>query len=275
MTSLSLFNPQPDRRIPSKEHMSKLVQFARARVEGGCLLKPGTYQKYMNYLRTKPTTGVTEKHHIIPKHMGGSHDPSNLIDIAVRDHVLAHLLLYLEEGGRGNLLAYTIRQSSQHIDLRSQGKLTDFLNKILKKGWYNSAVQSELGRKGGQKGGARKTLTQGAARSQVGQTYGGRITGLGNQSKALKTILQTTLVFEHKNAPGQQVIACNHEYKSVIDIARYLNMQCDILPGMSDCKLDLDKVKKGGPFYGLLKNTKKSAYGWTLLDKLPLEKFDD
>jgi len=266
------FNPENVRTVPSKEHIYKLVQLARDRVERGCFLKPGTYQRYMDYLRTKPATGVTEKHHIIPKHMQGSNDPSNLIRISVRHHILAHLLLYLEEGGPGNLLAYTIRQSSQHIDLRSQSKLSDFMNKTLKKGWYNSKVQSELGKKGGRKGGTRNTLAQWAARSQVGQTYG-RSTGLLNQSEALRNILQTTLVFEHKGAPGQQIIVCNQE--SVVDLARYLNLQCDILPGMSNCKLDLDKVKRGGPFYGLLKTTKKSAYGWVLLATLPLEEYDD
>lgn len=129
------FHPENVRRFPSKEHISKLVQLARERVERGCFLKPGTYQKYMDYLRTKPAKGVTEKHHILPKHMKGNDEPSNLIQISVRDHILAHLLLYLEQGGPGNLLAYTLRQSSQHVDLKDKGKLTDLMNKTLQKGW--------------------------------------------------------------------------------------------------------------------------------------------
>jgi hypothetical protein len=263
---------QPNPRILSKEKISKLVHFARSRVERGCFLKPGTYQKYMAYLRTKPTTGVTEKHHIIPRHMQGGDEPSNLIEISVRDHILAHLLLYLEEGGRGNLLAYTIRHSSQHIDLKSQGQMINFLNKILRRGWYDSSVQSALGKKGDALGGGRNTSAQRTARSQIGQTYC-RITGLGNQSQALKTTLQNTLIFEHRNAPGQQIIVSNQA--SAVDIARDLNEQCDIIAGMSDCKLDLNKVVKGGPFYGLLKNEKKSAYGWTILGNLVLDNLDD
>lgn len=34
------------------------------------------------------------KHHIIPKHMGGSDDSSNLIELTVEEHAEAHLKLY-------------------------------------------------------------------------------------------------------------------------------------------------------------------------------------
>lgn len=265
------FNSDNVRRVPSKEHISKLVQLAETRVARGCFLKSGTYQKYMQYLRTKPATDVTEKHHILPKHMQGGNDPANLIRISVRDHILAHLLLYLEEGGNGNLLAYTIRQSTQHYDLKSQSKLIDFMNKIMNRGWYNSKVQSKLGKMGGPIGGSRNTSVQQAARSTVGLTYG-RITGIGNQSETLKNILQTNLVFEHKKAPGVHIVASNLE--SVIEIARYINIQCET-KNISSLKLDLNKIKNGGPFYGLVKKTKTSAYGWTILGSFSLEEYDD
>jgi hypothetical protein len=53
------FNSETVRKR-SKEHISKLVQIAEDRVQRGCFLKPGTYQKYIDYLRTKPVTGATE-----------------------------------------------------------------------------------------------------------------------------------------------------------------------------------------------------------------------
>lgn len=37
-----------------------------------------------------------EKHHIIPKHMGGTDDESNLILLTVAEHVQAHYLLAKE-----------------------------------------------------------------------------------------------------------------------------------------------------------------------------------
>jgi hypothetical protein len=40
----------------------------------------------------------THKHHIIPKHMGGTDDPSNLIELTVAEHAEAHLKLYEQYG---------------------------------------------------------------------------------------------------------------------------------------------------------------------------------
>lgn len=38
------------------------------------------------------------KHHIIPKHMGGTDDPSNLIELTIEEHAEAHRLLYEQHG---------------------------------------------------------------------------------------------------------------------------------------------------------------------------------
>jgi len=46
------------------------------------------------------------KHHIIPKHMGGTDDPSNLVELSVEEHSLAHKLLYEEFGKRQDKLAW-------------------------------------------------------------------------------------------------------------------------------------------------------------------------
>jgi hypothetical protein len=37
-------------------------------------------------------------HHIIPKHMGGTNDPSNLFECTLEEHANLHLALYLEHG---------------------------------------------------------------------------------------------------------------------------------------------------------------------------------
>ncbi len=41
---------------------------------------------------------MKHKHHIIPRHMGGSDDPSNLIELTVEEHAEAHRKLYEEHG---------------------------------------------------------------------------------------------------------------------------------------------------------------------------------
>lgn len=41
---------------------------------------------------------IYHNHHIIPRHMGGTDDPSNLIRLTVEEHALAHKRLYEEHG---------------------------------------------------------------------------------------------------------------------------------------------------------------------------------
>jgi len=49
---------------------------------------------------------MEHKHHIIPRHMGGSDDPSNLIELTRKEHAMAHLKLYEEFGKKEDLGAY-------------------------------------------------------------------------------------------------------------------------------------------------------------------------
>ena len=43
--------------------------------------------------------GYKERHHIIPKSLGGSNDASNLVDLTAREHFIAHFLLAKLHGG--------------------------------------------------------------------------------------------------------------------------------------------------------------------------------
>lgn len=49
---------------------------------------------------------VKHKHHIIPKHMGGTDDPSNLIELTVEEHAEAHRRLYEQHGHLQDKLAW-------------------------------------------------------------------------------------------------------------------------------------------------------------------------
>lgn len=39
-------------------------------------------------------SGYTEKHHIMPKSLGGSNSKDNLVDLTPKEHYIAHMLLY-------------------------------------------------------------------------------------------------------------------------------------------------------------------------------------
>jgi hypothetical protein len=49
---------------------------------------------------------VKHKHHIIPRHMGGTNDRSNLIELTVEEHAEAHRLLYEQHGLLQDKLAW-------------------------------------------------------------------------------------------------------------------------------------------------------------------------
>ena len=45
-------------------------------------------------------------HHIIPKHMGGTDDPNNLVELTVEEHAEAHRLLYEQYGNIQDKIAW-------------------------------------------------------------------------------------------------------------------------------------------------------------------------
>jgi len=56
----------------------------------------------------------THKHHIIPKHAGGTDDPSNIVELSVEEHALAHKELFEQYGRWQDRLAW--RGLSGQID---------------------------------------------------------------------------------------------------------------------------------------------------------------
>lgn len=52
------------------------------------------YEKLIEHYKNNLAEGFVEKHHIIPKCMGGNDSPSNLVTLPARAHFIAHYLLY-------------------------------------------------------------------------------------------------------------------------------------------------------------------------------------
>ena len=55
------------------------------------------YQKWYDHLidraRNRTIEGYVEKHHIVPRSLGGTDEESNLVKLTAREHVIAHMLL--------------------------------------------------------------------------------------------------------------------------------------------------------------------------------------
>ena len=57
------------------------------------------YNEFISDRKSKDVIGYSEKHHIIPKALGGSNAKNNLIILSASDHLFAHLLLAKIHGG--------------------------------------------------------------------------------------------------------------------------------------------------------------------------------
>lgn len=74
-----------------------------------------TYSEFINnIIETRGRTmdvDEKERHHVLPKCLGGSNDPNNLIDLTLEEHFIAHKLL-TEENPESKPLAYAFRRMS-------------------------------------------------------------------------------------------------------------------------------------------------------------------
>jgi hypothetical protein len=51
------------------------------------------YNQIIERAKTRQLDGYKEKHHIVPKCLGGSNDKINLVELTAREHFICHVLL--------------------------------------------------------------------------------------------------------------------------------------------------------------------------------------
>lgn len=51
------------------------------------------YNRIIQRAKYRKLVGYTEKHHIIPKSLGGSNKKNNIVELTAREHLICHLLL--------------------------------------------------------------------------------------------------------------------------------------------------------------------------------------
>lgn len=69
------------------------------------------YYSIISRAKSRPKTGYSETHHILPKSMGGSDELSNLVELTAKEHYICHLLLPKITEGENRykmIYAYTI-----------------------------------------------------------------------------------------------------------------------------------------------------------------------
>lgn len=62
------------------------------------------YQQLVERAKSRTIDGYTEKHHIVPRCLGGSDTKDNLVSLTAREHFIAHLLLVKIHNGNLKLV---------------------------------------------------------------------------------------------------------------------------------------------------------------------------
>lgn len=129
------------------------------------------YEKIIKRAKTRSLINCYfEKHHIIPRHRGGTDDVNNLVDLTYREHFIVHFLLYKLYKNPEDKCAYTlmynlgcIRKIEIGKMIGEKHKLSGHIQKLgqLNKetGWINKIKTKESLSKGGKKAGMKAKLT--------------------------------------------------------------------------------------------------------------------
>ena len=52
------------------------------------------YLRFVNHYKSRESDGYTERHHIIPRSLGGDNSKDNLVNLPARAHYIAHMMLW-------------------------------------------------------------------------------------------------------------------------------------------------------------------------------------
>lgn len=81
------------------------------------------YERLIARARGRVLTGYKERHHVLPKCMGGGNEPSNLVDLTPEEHYVAHQLLVKMHPSVNGLVLSAIRMARQCTSNKAYGWL--------------------------------------------------------------------------------------------------------------------------------------------------------
>jgi hypothetical protein len=93
------------------------------------------YFNLISNAQTRPITGYTEKHHIIPKCLGGDNSSTNLVHLTAREHFICHRMLTKMVDGQIKyklvFAAWQQSRPSKHKDVKISSRTYETLRKQL------------------------------------------------------------------------------------------------------------------------------------------------
>ena len=78
------------------------------------------YQQLIERARTRVIEGYVERHHVIPKCLGGADEPENLVQLTPEEHFFAHVLLVKIHPEDKNLIVAVHKMTRGHKGRRSR-----------------------------------------------------------------------------------------------------------------------------------------------------------
>jgi hypothetical protein len=78
------------------------------------------YDQLINKAQNRKLTGYIERHHILPRSMGGRNHKDNLVDLTAREHLLAHMLLWRIHRNTSMSYALWLMSNTRGIKLNSR-----------------------------------------------------------------------------------------------------------------------------------------------------------
>jgi hypothetical protein len=91
------------------------------------------YDQFIDYLKKLALKGLdlnegVKKHHIFPKHAGGSDERNNIVLVSTKNHTLAHFYRFLAYKEKGDWVTYIMRKDRK-TNSRERSLLTGAKNK--------------------------------------------------------------------------------------------------------------------------------------------------
>ena len=81
------------------------------------------YERLMARARDRVLPGYRERHHILPRCMGGTGEPKNLVDLTPEEHYVAHQLLVKIHPNVDGLATAAVRMAKQSVGRKAYGWL--------------------------------------------------------------------------------------------------------------------------------------------------------
>jgi hypothetical protein len=189
------------------------------------------YYSIVNRAKNRTLATYKERHHIIPKSLGGNNDRSNIVDLTAREHFICHLLLTkMTSGNNKKKMSYALwlmcnlKNQNQSERYSISSKLYD----LIRNNHSHTVSESFKGKKKGYSSFGGKKHTEKTLKIQREVKLGNKNPNYGVQQKP---------EWNKKKSEAQKGIAkpqikCEHCNKSIGGHSNYFRWHGD------NCKLN-------------------------------------